>query len=83
MAHRATLIPGDGIGPEITAATLRVLEVAGAEFDWDRQIAGMGAGIVGGIDARLGGRRIEQPFEPQAVGLDHGAHRLPTLRQPT
>ena len=43
MRHRATLIPGDGIGPEITAATLRVLETAGAEFEWDRQSAGMAA----------------------------------------
>ncbi|MBI4501443.1 MAG: isocitrate/isopropylmalate dehydrogenase family protein [Gemmatimonadetes bacterium] len=43
MRHRATLIPGDGIGPEITAATLRVLDAAGAEFEWDRQTAGMAA----------------------------------------
>ena len=41
--RRATLIPGDGIGPEITAATLRVLEAAGAEFEWDRHLAGMTA----------------------------------------
>ena len=43
MKHRATLIPGDGIGPEITAATLRVLSAAGADFDWDEQLAGMAA----------------------------------------
>ena len=43
MARRATLIPGDGIGPEITDATLRVLAAAGAEFEWDRQLAGMAA----------------------------------------
>ena len=36
----ATLIPGDGIGPEITEATLQVLEALGAPFVWDRQIAG-------------------------------------------
>jgi isocitrate dehydrogenase (NAD+) len=36
----ATLIPGDGIGPEITAATLRVLDALGAPFVWDRQVAG-------------------------------------------
>lgn len=40
----ATLIPGDGIGPEIVAATVRVLEVLGAPFAWDVQPAGM-AGI--------------------------------------
>jgi isocitrate dehydrogenase (NAD+) len=40
MAHRVTLIPGDGIGPELTNATRRVLEATGAEFDWDVQQAG-------------------------------------------
>src|SRR3954470_20805571 len=40
----ATLIPGDGIGPEVAEATLEVLEAVGAPFEWDRQIAGM-AGI--------------------------------------
>ena len=36
----ATLIPGDGIGPEITAATLMALDALGAPFVWDRQVAG-------------------------------------------
>ena len=40
MAIPATLIPGDGIGPAITDATIRVLEAVGAEFEWDRQVAG-------------------------------------------
>src|SRR5512140_1193282 len=46
MAARipATLIPGDGIGPEVTQATLEVLEAVDAPFEWDRQKAGM-AGI--------------------------------------
>lgn len=35
MAHRVTLIPGDGIGPEVTAAARRVLEATGVGFDWD------------------------------------------------
>jgi isocitrate dehydrogenase (NAD+) len=38
----ATLIPGDGIGPEIVDATLAVLEAVQAPFEWDRQIAGLG-----------------------------------------
>lgn len=37
----ATLIAGDGIGPEIVEATLAVLEALGAPFDWERQIAGL------------------------------------------
>jgi isocitrate dehydrogenase (NAD+) len=40
MAHRVTLIPGDGIGPELTEATRRVIEATGVEFDWDLQYAG-------------------------------------------
>lgn len=38
----ATLIPGDGIGPEIMDATLAVLDAVGAPFEWDRQVAGLG-----------------------------------------
>jgi isocitrate dehydrogenase (NAD+) len=40
----ATLIPGDGIGPEIVDATLAVLDALGAPFDWDHQLAGL-AGV--------------------------------------
>jgi isocitrate dehydrogenase (NAD+) len=40
MATPCTLIPGDGIGPDITDATLAILEAAGSDFDWDRQVAG-------------------------------------------
>jgi isocitrate dehydrogenase (NAD+) len=43
MAIPATLIPGDGIGPAITDAVLRILEAAGADFEWDRQLAGASA----------------------------------------
>lgn len=39
----ATLIPGDGIGPEITEAVVQILEAAGAEISWDRKDAGEGA----------------------------------------
>jgi isocitrate dehydrogenase (NAD+) len=40
MAYRVTLIPGDGVGPELSEATRRVLEGTGVEFDWDVQDAG-------------------------------------------
>ncbi|HYC51133.1 MAG TPA: isocitrate/isopropylmalate family dehydrogenase [Gemmatimonadaceae bacterium] len=43
MAVPVTLIPGDGIGPAITAATVRILEASGAEIEWDQQVAGMAA----------------------------------------
>jgi isocitrate dehydrogenase (NAD+) len=40
MKHTITLIPGDGIGPEIVAATVRIIEAAGVEVDWETQILG-------------------------------------------
>jgi isocitrate dehydrogenase (NAD+) len=40
MAYRVTLIPGDGTGPELVAATRRVLESTGVAFDWDIRDAG-------------------------------------------
>ena len=43
MAYHVTLIPGDGIGPEITDATVQVLAATGIEFTWDRQLGGMAA----------------------------------------
>ena len=39
-----TLIPGDGIGPSIAAATVRIVDAAGADIAWDEQVAGM-AGV--------------------------------------
>jgi isocitrate dehydrogenase (NAD+) len=39
----ATLIEGDGIGPEIAAATVRAVAAAGGQIEWDRQLAGMTA----------------------------------------
>jgi len=41
--HKITLIPGDGIGPAIVAATVRVIEATGVKVEWDRQLAGMAA----------------------------------------
>jgi len=43
MGVPVTLIPGDGIGPSITAATVRIIEATGADIDWDVQVAGMAA----------------------------------------
>jgi len=43
VTREATLIAGDGIGPEITEATLLVLDALGATFDWDEQYGGMSA----------------------------------------
>ena len=40
MTHRITLIPGDGVGPEVTEATRRVLEATGIKFSWDIALVG-------------------------------------------
>ena len=51
MTHPITLIPGDGIGPEVTDAVVRILESAGVAIAWERHDAGL-----------LAVRRGEQPL---------------------
>jgi isocitrate dehydrogenase (NAD+) len=43
VAHRVTLIPGDGVGPEVVEATRRVVEATGVGLEWDRHHMGSGA----------------------------------------
>jgi isocitrate dehydrogenase (NAD+) len=43
MKHRITLIPGDGIGPEVAAAVVRIIAASGVEIEWERHIAGQQA----------------------------------------
>src|ERR1041384_6343319 len=40
QTHRITLIPGDGIGPEVTRAAVRILEATGLKFEWETFQAG-------------------------------------------
>ena len=40
VVHKITLIPGDGVGPEVTEATRRVLEATGVKFDWEMAYVG-------------------------------------------
>ena len=40
MTHTVTLIPGDGIGPEVSEAVLRIFKVAGLDIEWERHDAG-------------------------------------------
>ena len=41
MTHRITLIPGDGIGPEVTEAVVRILKASGVAIEWDKHDAGL------------------------------------------
>jgi isocitrate dehydrogenase (NAD+) len=43
MSYRITLIPGDGIGPEVARAAVRVLEATGLQFEWESHAAGADA----------------------------------------
>ena len=43
MAHRITLIPGDGIGPEITSAVTRIIKASGVQIEWEEHLAGQAA----------------------------------------
>ncbi len=43
MSHTITLIPGDGIGPEVTEAVLRIFKVASVDVEWERHDAGITA----------------------------------------
>src|SRR6266704_1286035 len=43
MKHRITLIPGDGIGPEVASAVVRIIEASGVEIEWEEHIAGQAA----------------------------------------
>src|SRR6202451_3431557 len=40
MTHKVTLVPGDGIGPEVTQAVVRILEATGVKWEWERFAAG-------------------------------------------
>jgi isocitrate dehydrogenase (NAD+) len=40
MAHKITLIPGDGIGPEVTGATVSVLRATGVQIEWESFVVG-------------------------------------------
>src|SRR3989440_10747349 len=43
MKHRITLIPGDGIGPEVAAAVVQIIEAAGVQIEWEEHLAGQQA----------------------------------------
>jgi isocitrate dehydrogenase (NAD+) len=43
MTHSITLIPGDGIGPEVTDAVVRILQASGVSIEWEHHVAGLAA----------------------------------------
>ena len=87
MEHRVTLIPGDGIGPDVTDAGRTVVEAAGVEVDWDVQDLGADAWERGGdvlpdasIESiRHNGVALKGPIETPAASGVRNANV--TLRQ--
>src|SRR5882672_10589382 len=66
MAHKVTLIPGDGIGPEVTGATVRILEAAGVKIEWETFNAGSAAFAKSGEYIP---KELTQSIERTNVGL--------------
>ena len=66
MSYTVTLIPGDGIGPELAEATTRVLEATGIGFEWDRQEAG--EATIASEGTPLPGRVVES-IRANGIGL--------------
>ena len=56
-SYTVTLIPGDGIGPEVTAAAVRVLTATGIDFEWETENAG--ASTVGSLGTALPQRVLD------------------------
>ncbi len=48
MKHTITLIPGDGIGPEVAKPTLEIIKAAGVEIDWETFVAKLFTRDLGG-----------------------------------
>ena len=78
MTYEVTLIPGDGIGPEIAAAAREVLEATGVGFTWDEQTAGEATLASEGHAAPRPGHRQHPPDtgRPQGTGHHPGGHGL-------
>lgn len=77
MAHQVTLIPGDGVGPEVTAGARTVLEATGVEIDWDvrdaadavESIRERGVALKGPTSTPTEGRRSANLALRAALGL--------------
>ena len=71
MARTITLIPGDGIGPEITESVCQIFRHAGVEVEWERHDAGVGLIFVSQGRAFLGTQSAEEgnPYAPKTPGV--------------
>ena len=86
MVYRVTLIPGDGIGPEVSAAVLRIIEAVGVQIEWERFIVGGHAQDIAGSslpEAVLDSvRRNTVALKGPVATIECGEHRRPSPRLP-
>ena len=80
MAHRVTLIPGDGIGPELAEATRRVLDASGVAFEWEVQDAGEAVMAEYGTPLPGARPRVDPAQQGRAQGPDHDARSATGFR---
>ena len=73
MKHRITLIPGDGIGPEIAANVVRIIEASGVDIEWETHYAGAQALEKFGENAAAGLARFDPAKQGCAQGSSHHA----------
>lgn len=66
MKHTITLIPGDGIGPEVTKPTLQIIKAAGVKVEWETQLAGADALKKKGTTLP---KELMDSFEKRKIGL--------------
>jgi len=85
-AKKATLIEGDGIGPDITAATVDVIAAAGGQVEWERVPAGLAAVELRGIplpealtSIEKNGVALKGPLGTRRRGLPFSQRRTSTL----
>ena len=76
MAHLVTLIPGDGIGPEVSDATHRVLDATGVEIEWVVEDAG--AEVLEREGTTLPERVLEQIRRSRVAGVSASSTRRTT-----
>ena len=77
MAHKVTLIPGDGIGPEVTRATVRILEATGVKFEWETFAVGAEAYEKSGEYIP---KEVTESIERTRVGSERPSHNADRRR---
>ena len=86
MSHKVTLIPGDGVGPEVTEAARRVIDAAGVQIDWEVAEAGAEVFKKGDSDGRAHARPASRSSAPRSRSRapsrrpSASARRAPTSR---